>query len=189
MRLSTGTGLPTPSAPAPPHSRVHALAAAAEHDVRRLLGLLLLLEQSHCAQGRVAGAHLLQELQEEGQSAQGRRGTQATSHPRTCRCGSHPTSPGATHRLLVQLLHPPLRLHLARAFPVEAVGQLPESLGTRVGMVLELPVPRGQGRGGDSPDPCGAEGWWEGAGRRAATLVPSGGSPELGRRVLGLDVL
>lgn len=57
--------------------RVHALATAAEHNVRRLLGLLLLLEQSHSAQGSVTGAHLLQK------------------------------------RLLIQLLHPPLRLHLA----------------------------------------------------------------------------
>lgn len=95
-------GLPTRQAlhgpPAPPaaprHSRVHALAAAAEHDIRRLLGLLLLLEQSHRAQRGVAGAHLLQELQEEGRSAQGGSRPQATSHPSASRCGSRPRVPG-----------------------------------------------------------------------------------------------
>lgn len=35
---------PPHTGPTPPYSRVHALAAAAEHDVRGLLGLLLLLE-------------------------------------------------------------------------------------------------------------------------------------------------
>lgn len=61
--------------------------------------------------------------------------------------------------------------------------------GTRAGPVLEAPVPGAQGRVGTQPTPCWAKGWWEGARRRAATLAPSGGSPEPGRRVPGLDVL
>lgn len=108
MRLETVQAFPpvrpcaVPSRPCPlrlpampRHSRVHALAAAAEHDIRRLLGLLLLLEQSHRAQGGVAGAHLLQKLQEEGRSAQGGSGPQATSHPSASRCGSRPPCPWA----------------------------------------------------------------------------------------------
>lgn len=56
-------------------------------------------------------------------------------------------NPWATHRLLVQLLHPPLCLHLARAFPVEAVGQLSESLGTRQNHVRAACVPQDEGGG------------------------------------------
>lgn len=75
--LESGQGLEARAASLGDGVRIHALPTAAEHDVRCLLGLLLLLEQSHGAQRRVARAHLLQE------------------------------------RLLVQLLHPPLCLHLA----------------------------------------------------------------------------
>lgn len=80
-----------PARPWPGCSRVHALAAAAEHDVGCLLGLLLLLEQRHRAQGRVAGAHLLQQLWGHGQSAPG--GSPAHRHPRTRRRKATPESP------------------------------------------------------------------------------------------------
>lgn len=33
-----------------------------------------------------------------------------------------------TYRLFLKLFHPPLRLHLARALPMETMGQLSESL-------------------------------------------------------------
>lgn len=55
-------------APAPTATmslRVHALATATQHNVGSLLGLLLLLQQSHSAQRGVTGTHLLQELQGE----------------------------------------------------------------------------------------------------------------------------
>lgn len=54
----------TDGAPGPErkHLRVHALAAAAEDDVRSFLGFLFLLQKSHGTERSVTAAHLLQQL-------------------------------------------------------------------------------------------------------------------------------
>lgn len=103
-----GTVLRPPQAQAGLYSRIHALATATEHDVRCLLGLLLFLEQCHGSQGRVTGTHFLQELWGHSRSEQGEQAQLITQHPKM----QHPHSPPETHRLLIQLLHPPLSLHL-----------------------------------------------------------------------------
>lgn len=91
------------------YSRIHALATATEHDVRCLLGLLLLLEQCHSAQWRVTGAHFLQELWGHSRSEQGEYAQHTTQYPKM----QSPHFPPETYRLFIQLLHPPLSLHLA----------------------------------------------------------------------------
>ncbi len=42
-----------------------------------------------------------------------------------------------TYRLFLKLFHPPLRLHLARALPMETMGQLSESLEDDIDFILK----------------------------------------------------
>lgn len=96
VRLEKGCSAPL-QPQAGSYSRVHALAAATEHDVRCLLGLLLFLEQCHSAQGRVTGAHFLQELWSHSRSEQGEQAQHITQHPKI----QKPHLPPETHRLLI----------------------------------------------------------------------------------------
>ena len=74
--------------------RIHALASATEHDVWCLLGLLLLPEQCHSAQGRITGAHLFQELWSQSKVSTGVQTQNILQNPK-CRA-SHLRRPTAS---------------------------------------------------------------------------------------------